>query len=261
MDILNKNNSIGQTLIERPKKRDRLKLLIACLLALILTIFLYWPLYQKIPLDNSKSSINTEISTLSLPLGEDIREILDRKIDLPNDRHELCLKNENKVYLLHADSNTPGVPFIFATDDIARQDYGKQNNIGAMAIDLYYNNSLSKNDYYREVGQPRLCVKLDTNKLQDYASSTIVYRHVGLNRLEELDLGTQGKLRIMRSIVGGSFIDTSNSSAYIIARWQFFFITLVVLFTVLLAFINWLLKKWRNIFPILAKFFKKEKTT
>jgi len=60
--------------------------------------------------------------------------------------------------------------------------------------------------------------------------------------MEELNLGDQGKIQLLRKIVGGYFIDTSDSRAYISARWLLFVSTLVVLWMLF----NWLLKKCRG---------------
>ncbi len=110
-------------------KNYLIKSLSAFLLAPGLTILLYWPPYQKIPLGNYTSNIDSEINRLDLPLGEEVKEILDRKVDLPKDRHELCLKNKNKFYFIHADSNTPGTPFLFYTNDLNQNDFGKKMQI------------------------------------------------------------------------------------------------------------------------------------
>lgn len=237
-----------------------MKTSVALLLAVGLTVFLYWPLYQKIPLTNSKSDIGKELNELDLPLNEDIQEILDRKIDLPRDRHELCLENRNRVYLLHADSNTKGVPFTFHTDDISQHDISKGNSVGAMAMHIYYQNDLPSDEIYRNLGQTKgYCLKLEASKIARYASSTIEYRHIGFDRWEGYDLGEQGKIAILRPIVSSSIVDTTLTSAYIIARWKFFLITLGVLFAIFLTFINWLLKKWGVYFPTFAKFFRRKK--
>jgi len=65
---------------------------IAFLLALTITSVLYWPPYQKIPLDNQKGDLANEISRLDLPLGEEIKEILSSWVNLPLNRHQLCLE-------------------------------------------------------------------------------------------------------------------------------------------------------------------------
>ena len=225
-------------------KKHLLKPAVALSLALGLTVFLYWPIYQKISLTNSESNIDDKVKKLDLLLGDEIKEILDRKIDLPPNRHELCLENKNRVYLVHADSNTPGIPFLFVTGDISREGYALENKAGAMAIYLYYQNNLSGDENYGEIGQPKKCIVLDTAKLRGYASSTVVYHHIGLNRMEEFDLGGQGTLRILRSIVGGSLVDTVNSSAYIIARWKFFLLTLGTLFGIFFLLVNLVLKNY-----------------
>ncbi|MEK7125510.1 MAG: hypothetical protein AAB880_01200 [Patescibacteria group bacterium] len=184
---------------------------------------------------------------MELPLKEEIKEILDRKIDLPRDRHELCLENKNRFHLLHADSDIKG-GLIFYTNDLAQSNYGKENNLGAMAIKLFYNNNLLADDNYEKVGDLKKCIKLETAKLQNYASSTIEYGTISVNRLEELDLGEQGKFTIGRRVVGGHYIDTADSSAYISARLKFFLITLVTLFGFFSLFVNWISKHRYNFF-------------
>ena len=231
-----------------------LKLATAFLFAFGLTVFLYWPIYQKIPLGNQTVNIDQEVSRLDLSLNEDIKEILDRSIQLPPDRHELCLKNKNGFHFIHADSNSPGAPFLFYTDDLNQDDFGKVNKLGAMGINFYYQDNSSEVLLYREFGQPRECSTLGTSKLKNYASSTIEYSYMGLNRLEEFDLEGQGKLVILRSIVGGYFIDTSKSSVYIVARWEFFLLTLLVLF----AGIKLSAQYWQKMFSTFAKFLNKD---
>jgi len=132
-----------------------LKLATAFLFAFGLTVFLYWPIYQKIPLGNQTVNIDQEVSRLDLSLNEDIKEILDRSIQLPPDRHELCLKNKNGFHFIHADSNSPGAPFLFYTDDLNQDDFGKVNKLGAMGINFYYQDNSSEVLLYRELGQPR----------------------------------------------------------------------------------------------------------
>ena len=196
-----------------------------------------------------------------MPLGEDIGEILDRSIQLPENRHELCLKNRNGFHFIHADSNSPGVPFLFYTSDLNKNEFGKVNKLGAMAVNLYYRDSSAKDLLYREFGQSRGCLTLETTKLKNYASSTIEYSYVGLNQQAELDLGDQGRLAIFRSLVGGYFIDTSKSSVYIVARWEFFLLTFVTLFGILYTIIKLLAKYWQKLFPTFAKILKKHNTS
>ena len=232
MDNEQKNKSI---------KKFLLKVIIAFLLALGMTFYFYWPIYQKIPLDGLRENIDIEVSELRFPLDkvdDDIKEILEKKIDLPIDRYELCLKNKNRFHFFHADSNTNGIPFLFYTEDLNQGDYGKKNKLGSMAIKLYYNNNLPKDENYSEFGQPRNCIKLSMAKLKNYASSTIEYSSATINRTEEFELGTQGKLVVRRPVIRGYFINTNNSYAYIIARWEFFILTFVVLF----GFFLWLIK-------------------
>lgn len=239
-------------------KKFLLKSVIVFSLSLGITVFLYWPLYQKILLSNPRSNIDKEVNKIVLPLSDEVKEILDRKIDLPLNRHELCLKNQNGFHFIHSDSNISGAPFIFYTDDLNRQDYGKKVKLGAMAINLYYKNNLLKDEDYREFGQPKKCIILDAEKLKNYASSTIEYSYAGLNKLFEIDLGALGKLSCESPIVGGYFIDTTESSAYIIARWNFFLLTLGALILFFCAIINWLLKLFQKIYLGILKYFKKK---
>jgi len=163
---------------------------------------------------------------------------LSGSIQLPLDRHELCLKNRNGFHFIHADSDSPGVPFVFYTNDLNQHEFGKVNKLGAMAITFYYQDNSSETLLYREFKQQKGCVKLEVLKLRKYASSTIEYSYVGLKRMEKLDLGKNGKLAILRSLVKGYYIDTSKSSVFIIARWKFFLSTFAVLF----GFFLWLIK-------------------
>ena len=231
--------------------------MVASVLALAVTIFLYWPIYQKIQLNDQSSNVDQEVRRLNLPLGEDIKEILDRGIQLPLDRHEICLENRNRFHFFHSDSNSLGVPFMFYTNDLNQNNFGKINKLAAMGITFYYQDYTSENLLYREFGSSKECNRLEIEKLNKYASSTIEYSYVGLNRLEELDLGENGKLAILRSIVGGYFIDTSKSSLLIVARWEFFLLTFVILLGLFFTAIKYISKYSDKIFPKFISWFKK----
>jgi hypothetical protein len=220
-----------------------LNLVTASFLALGLTVLLYWPIYQKVHLENLSPNIDREVSKLDLPLEEDIREILGNSLQVPVNRHELCLKNRNGFHFIHADSNSSGVPFLFYTQNLNLHEYGRKNKLGAMGINFYYHNSLPEVMLYREFDWPRDCKTLDMRKLETFASSTIEYSYVGLNRLEELDLGEKGKLTINRLIVGGYYIDTSKSSVYIIVRWKFFLVTFLLLFLLINKALPWIVER------------------
>lgn len=235
------------------------KPVIALFLALGLTVFMYWPVYQKILLSNQTSNIDKEVSRLDLQLKEDIKEILDRSIQLPPNRHELCLKNRNGFHFIHADSNSSGVPFIFYTNDLNQNEFGKVNKLGAMAVNLYYEDNFPKDSLYREFGYPRECITLEATKLKNYSSSTVEYSYVDLNKQTDLDLGDQGRLAVFRSIVGGYSIDTSKSSIYIVARWEFFLLTFITLFGILFTVIKLLTTYWKKILLITTNLFKKDK--
>jgi hypothetical protein len=241
MNLNNQDENLKQNITGFFKKNS--VILTSLILAFIITGFLYWPLYQKIPLNNSNFGVNQEVSKIELPLGDDLKEILNGNLGLPLNRHELCLVNRNGFRFFHADSNSPGVPFTFYTDDLNKSDFGKNNKLGSMAIHLYYHNGLLEDQVYRELNSPKYCLQLETKKLREYASSTIEYRYLGLARLEELNLGEKKKVSIIRNIVGGYFIDTSNSSAYIIFRWKFFLVTFVILFGIFLKTARYLLSR------------------
>lgn len=212
------------------------KIIVSLLLATGLTIYLYWPIYQNIKLGNSISDISTEILRLNLPLGDEIKEVLDRFAQVPINRHQLCFKNDSRVYLIHSDSNRVGI--LFHTDDISRTSFATTSKIGAMAIELYYSDGSQKYENYREIGQPKQCKELDTTKLQHYASSTAFYRHARLSQTDELELEGLGRLVIGR-IIGNSIIDTSQSSASIVPRWYLFWFTLLTLAVVFWKLISW----------------------
>jgi hypothetical protein len=199
-------------------------IVLSLVLALFSTLYLYWPIWQKITLNNTESNQNDNvIKGLELPdfliKSDDIRNELNKKINLPFNRYELCLENKNRVYLKHSDSYKTGINF--QTEDMGQDKLFKESKIGAMAINLYYD-GLPTDTNYREIGQPKLCITLNDKKLQHYASSTIQYHHVGLDLSDEFDLKEKGKVTIIRSIIGGSFIDTSQSSASIRAQWPNF---------------------------------------
>lgn len=217
-------------------KENLLKASMAFLLSLGIAVFLYWPIYQKIPLDNLKQENQNNIDikiNRDFPLGERIEGMVSRTFGVPLDsRHELCLKNRNKFYFFHSDSRTPEVPFDFYTNDLNQQEYGRKNKLGAMAISLYFQNGFEKDEIYREFGQPIKCIKLEIDKLENYASSTIEYSFVFINRLQGFDIQKQEKLIMSRPIIKGYFIDTTDSWAFIIARWDYFVLTVGLLFSI-----------------------------
>lgn len=217
-------------------KESLTKAVFSFLLAVGLTTYFYWPVYTNIKLDNSISDISTEIKRLNLPLGDEIKEILNRFAQIPINRHQLCLENNNRVYLIHADSERVGITF--HTDDISRTPFGTTSKIGSMAIEMYYTDGSPKFENYREIGQPKLCKELDVQKLELYASSTALYRHARLKRTDELELEGLGKLVIGR-IIGNSFIDTSNSKASIVPRWPLFWFTLITLSAIFWKLTGW----------------------
>ena len=231
MSLNNQDENLIQKIIGFLKKNS-VVILISFILAIILTVLLYRPLYQGIPLSNFNFGLDQKVSKTVLPIDSDLKEILNGVLQLPFDRHKLCLVNKNAFRFFHADSNSLGVPFTFYTDDLNKSDFGKNNKLGAMAIRLYYYDGFSVDQIYREFNSPKGdCLQLETKKIKGYASSTIEYSYLGLARLEELNLGDGKKVSIMRSVVGGYEVDTSNSSAYIIFRWQFFLVTFIILFS------------------------------
>jgi hypothetical protein len=212
-------------------KKKLIKYIIILLLTFGINFYLYWPIYKKIPLKNPESkNIDEIVKTLDLPIKEEIKEILNKKIDLPTNRHKLCLKNKNGFYLIHADSKQP---LIFYTQDLNQSDFGKEVKLGAMAIKLSYQNNLPEDEIYREFGQPEKCIILDIEKLKNYASSTVEYSYTTINKQEELDLGQEGKISIQRKMTGGYYIETAKSSIYIIARWQYFILTFIGIYSIL----------------------------
>lgn len=208
-----------------PKKYSKNSL--SFLLALVSTIYFYWPLNQEISLVNSESDLNNKLIKLNLNLEEEVKEIMDRLLNIPVERHKLCLKNRNKIYLVHIDSNIPEMPFTFKTDDISQINFSKDNDVGAMDINFYYNNNSEKDYVYKRIGDLEgKCIK----KLQNYASSTITYHHVsGLELTQEL-VNNQGKLlKTTRQIIGKSIIDSTDSLLSIKAKMEFFYMTLLTL--------------------------------
>ena len=202
------------------------KLILCFFLVLGLTIFFYWPMQQQIELNDSVSDISTEIKSLSLPIGNELREVLDRAINLPADMYQICLENNNRIYLVHTDNS------LFRTPDVSQSKDMREAHVGAMAFERDYLNGLEKEEIYREVGQPKLCRPLIKDKLEQYASSTVLYHHIRLGTKTELDLGDVGKILITR-VIGNSYIDTSASSIVIVPRWYLFWLVVVTL-TVLL---------------------------
>lgn len=219
-------------------KKFILKLIITFIPALAITVFLYWPVYQRVPLTNRTLNLNAEVNKLKLDIDEDIKEILVNSIQLPFARHELCLKNRNGFHFIHADSNMSGVPFFFYTDDLNQNDYGRKYQLGAMAISFYYTDGTSDSLLYREFKAPIKCETLSLSQLNKYASSTIEYRYANLDTFNELDIGDKGKITMVRPIVGGFFIDSSKTFLIIIARWKFFVITFLILFLVIRKLVN-----------------------
>jgi hypothetical protein len=228
--------------------------IISTLLALLFTVYLYWPLYQRLPIANYEADFYTQIQNIDFPIGDEIAEVLNRLNILPFDRHQLCLENNNQARLLHADSGITEPPLVFFTEDISKIDLFKENRIGAMAITLHYNNDLTDDPVYREIGQPKKCIILKAEKLRGYASSTIVYKGLGLSVTEELDLGEAGKFKVPRDVVKSTLIDTKNSIATIVPRWHLLILTLSTLFGIVYGSIDWVLPK------IIERVKKKSKT-
>ncbi|OHA83530.1 MAG: hypothetical protein A2937_00270 [Candidatus Yonathbacteria bacterium RIFCSPLOWO2_01_FULL_47_33b] len=229
-------------------------ILISATLALVLTTFLYWPVYQRFPLDGFSIGIDQEINKIDLPIGEDIKEILNGSLYLPFNKHEMCLVNKNSFRFFHADSNSPGVPFTFYTDDLNKSDFGKSNKLGSMAVRLYYQNGLSVDEIYREFNSPQKCFQLETKKLKEYASSTIEYSYLGLARMEELNLDGGRKISVVRNLVGGYAIDTSSSSIYIRARLVFFLATFLALSFVFFKLITLIIPAFIFLFELYKKY-------
>lgn len=196
---------------------------------LTLAALLFWPIYKPIDLVSSESVKEEDVKVLSIPVDEDLLGILG--IHLPGERHRLCLVNKNRVFLVHND-NYP----LFKTPDLSRSSYVKESQIGAMAVELYFNDG-TKDDIYREIGEPRKCIKLGSRKLQNLASSSVLYRHVSLKENAEIDLGDATSVIIGR-LIARSLIDTSDSSATIMADPKYFFLSLVVFGWVWRGFVN-----------------------
>jgi len=123
-------------------KRFFIKLIVSFFLAMCLTIIIYWPIYQRIELNDSSSDISTEMKRLDLPIGQELKEVIINNSPIPLNRHQLCLKNDNRVYLIHTDSDYTG--FLFKTNDISQQEDMRETEIGAMAIEIYYKDGLKR---------------------------------------------------------------------------------------------------------------------
>ena len=158
---------------------------------------------------------------LDLPIKQELKEILDRSINLPIDRHQLCLENNNRIHFVHTDDE------LFRTPDISQTPEAKELNIGAMAIELYYSDGFEKDEIYRKIGQSKACIPLKIEKLQHYASSTVLYHYTLLSQTDEFYLEGLGKLSLTR-IIANPYIDTNKSSAYIVPRWYLFLLTLIL---------------------------------
>ncbi len=231
-------------------KKFIIRLFLSLALSSILTIFLYWPVFEKIPLDNSQSEIssttikNLVSSQIKIDTKNMLSNFLQKEIGyaIPIDTHQLCLLNKNKVYLEHSDSQIIGIKFY--SGDITKLNNFKDEGVGAMSIDLYYDGQ-QKDENYRDIMQPQQCIILDEQKLKDYASSTISYHHIGtLEFVDNLDLKGKGKLVVIRQIISGSFIDTSLSTAYISARWFYLITTLLFLWLLLYILIKKIFSKF-----------------
>ena|SRR3989344_6759353 len=241
------------------KRRGLVRVIIALILAALLTVYLYWPVYQRVQIGGF-TNVDSEIGNLSdLPLGPELREILDRKIELPIDRHRICLKNRNGFHFIHADSNTDVVPFVFYTDDLNKTEYGKKNSLGAMSLKLHYTGSAT-DEIYRKYGDPVGCIDLVTERMRTYASSTVEYGFVGLAQIQSLDVEGRPSLMLLRSIVGGYYIDTSRTSIYVAARWE----SLLMTFGSLFVIFYWIAGRafWKKIYikaHVLATFYSRTK--
>ncbi|GEM_PF-2827118 len=217
----------------------KIKNLILCFaLSLGFTVWLYWPLYQRIDLENSISK--QEIERISLPINEEISRILeDRGVYFPFSTHQLCLLNRNRVYLVHADSP------LFRTQDVSRAENIQETQAGAMAIWLYYSNTRKPDDLYKKVRQNLLpCLALNNEHLKNFASSTIEYRHIGLREVAEIDFENQGKILMTRD-VAKSEIDTNHSWVALIAipfNFILTFVTALISLVLLFGALSWLRK-------------------
>jgi hypothetical protein len=206
--------------MKKIKLNKKIKYFSIIIISLLITIFLYWPIYQKIKIQDSETKETTNIKILDLSKIEKYLPFLN--INLPPIRHKFCFKNNNKVYLIHTDSKKP---YIFRTDNVAQEKEIKENNVGAMEIAFRYND-FSSDEFYRKIGDNE-CKDFDVKKLRNLASSTIEYNHMHVSNISELDLKNGEKL-VLGRILGNSFIDTKSSYAIIIVKIDFFLLSWAV---------------------------------
>lgn len=235
-------------------------IIISIILSLGTTITLYWPLPQRVTLSNQKSNVDREVENVKLDIDADIKEIVSGLFRIPLDRHEICLWNRNGFHFIHSDSSIPDVPLPFYTNDLNQIEYGQKYQLGAMAVRFYYLNQPAEPILYREFGSSIQCETLEYSKLKNYASSTIEYRYAGLETFQELDLGKNGKVGIIRPIVGGYFINTQKTYLIITPRWKFFLFTFVTLFFLFAKLVKYVHSNRQKLFPTFIKWIKKLKT-
>jgi len=243
-------------------KKIIIKTIVSFFIAVILTIIIYWPPYQRINLNDPTSEMGVEeIKRLNLPVGKELRDVIVNNFPIPLNRHQLCLKNNNSVYLIHVDSYDSG--FLFKTNDISKREDIIETEIGAMAIEIYYQDELEKDSIYRKIGQPIACVPLKIEKIEYYASSTVFYHFIQLSRTDEFNLENLSTLQITRN-VADYHIDTSKSSVIIIPKHYWFLFTLVVIVCGIYKIIPMLERLgkriWRSIKKTFTKHYENEKT-
>lgn len=193
--------------------------LIYFLIPILIVIILYWPVYQKIEIKNFESKNEDTIKSLDLKINTEYLKFFSGYVP-EGPLHEFCFKNNNKVYLIHADSHEP---YIFTTGDISQIPEIKEKNVGAMDITLYYSNN-SSDKFFRNINENN-CEDINIKNLYNIASSTIEYKYVGINSISQIDL--EDKKFLLGRIIGNSFIDTRLSKAYIKVKFSYFFLTII----------------------------------
>ena len=215
-----------------------MKRILALFLSLLITFIFYRPIFYQIPLSNDyKGDYFDPFSKISKDLNVPVNKFLNGVLGsqlggVIDSRHNICLINKNEFYLYHVDSLGNG-EIKFKTNNLVGTNYGDENRVGAMAAKIYYGNSNSFDEVYREPNQQVKCTALYDSHLKEYQKAEIEYRFNTAAALEEIETDAGKIQKVLRQVVGGYEIDTKNSSLFIIASPAPLIATFVVLFLLL----------------------------
>ncbi|MBU1180436.1 hypothetical protein KJ885_05840 [Patescibacteria group bacterium] len=215
----------------KQRKWKKIKIGFLITIAFIVTCIIYWPLYKNVNLPDyqvyGNEKMDSEIKVLELPIN---KEYIAFFAHIPTIKHRIYFENNNKVYLIHADSKD--YPYVYSTGDISQEEKAKKEKIGAMTIYMHYGDGLGDDLFYRNIeeGYSQL---LDDSKLYKLASSTLVFKKMDSAIIEQLSFQDGTSVQMTRP-VGRSYISTRDSKAIITIQWRYFFLSFLVLSILLL---------------------------